>query len=91
MATKEESDPEVIRRNFSLNLREDGTVARVIEKPRYTSNHLKGVGLYLFDTAIFDAVRRTPRTAMRDEYELTDSIQVFIDDGHPVRPALSII
>ena len=28
---------------------------------------------------------------MRDEYELTDSIQVFIDDGHPVRPALSII
>ena len=47
--------------------------------------HLKGVGLYLFDLQVFDAIRRTPRTAMRDEYEITDSIQVMIDDGHVVR------
>jgi dTDP-glucose pyrophosphorylase len=41
----------------------------------------------LFDRHIFDAVRRTPRTAMRDEYEITDAIQIFIDDGHRVRAA----
>jgi dTDP-glucose pyrophosphorylase len=48
------------------------------------------VGIYLFDLTIFDAIRRTPRTAMRDEYEITHSIQVLIDDGYPVRALHSI-
>ena len=29
-------------------------------------------------------IRRTPRTALRDEYELTDAIQILIEDGFPV-------
>lgn len=90
LACKEEDDPAAIRRNFSVVLDESGYVMRVVEKPRYTTNRLKGVGLYLFDLTIFDAVRRTPRTAMRDEYEITDSIQVLIDDGQPVRVARAI-
>jgi dTDP-glucose pyrophosphorylase len=32
-------------------------------------------------------VRRTPRTALRDEYEITDAIQIFLDDGYRVRAA----
>jgi len=36
----------------------------------------------VFDPHIFDAIRRTPRTAMRDEYEITDSIQILINDGY---------
>jgi dTDP-glucose pyrophosphorylase len=56
-------------------------VHRVIEKPRYVDSQLKGCGLYVFDQHIFDAIRRTPRTAMRDEYEITDSIQILINDG----------
>lgn len=91
LATKEENDPEAIRRNYSLTLSPDGFVTRVVEKPRHANNRLKGVGLYLFDLTIFDAIRRTPRTAMRDEYEITDSIQVVIDDDYPVRPASCII
>jgi len=87
LGTKEEHDPEAIQRNFAILLREDGLVSRVVEKPRHAPNHLKGVGIYLFDPVVFDAIRRTPRTALRDEYELTDAIQVMIDDGHPVRPA----
>jgi glucose-1-phosphate thymidylyltransferase len=80
-----EDEPEAIRRNFAITLSPDGFVTRVIEKPRHTPNRLKGVGLYLFDLPMFDSIRRTPRTAMRDEYEITDAIQVFIDDGYPVR------
>jgi dTDP-glucose pyrophosphorylase len=87
LATKEENDPAAIRRNFTVNLSPEGFVTRVVEKPRFAPNRLKGVGLYLFDLTIFDAIRRTPRTAMRNEYEITDSIQVMIDDGHPVRVA----
>lgn len=84
LATKVEEDVEAIKRNFTVTLDERGFVRRVIEKPRHPRTHLKGCGLYLFDSAIFDAIRRTPRTALRDEYEITDSIQIFIEDGYGV-------
>jgi dTDP-glucose pyrophosphorylase len=85
LATKIEPDIDAIKRNFSVLLDERGAVRRVIEKPRHPVNNLKGCGLYLFDLHIFDAVRRTPRTASRDEYEITDSIQILIDDGFTVK------
>ncbi|HHI79217.1 MAG TPA: hypothetical protein ENK02_04505 [Planctomycetes bacterium] len=81
LAVKKESDPSAIMRNFVVHLGADGSVTRVIEKPRHPRTDLKGCGLYLFTPAFFDAVRRTPRTAMRDEYEITDAIQIFIEDG----------
>ncbi len=81
LAVKKEPDPAAIMRNFVVHLGEDGAVTRVIEKPRHPRTDLKGCGLYLFSPAFFDAVRRTPRTAMRDEYEITDAIQIFIEDG----------
>ena len=88
LAVKDEADPEAIKRNFAVLLDEgSGYVRRVIEKPRRVTNRMKGCGLYLFDERIFEAVRRTPRTAMRDEYELTDSIQILIDYEYPVLAA----
>jgi len=87
LATKIEKDREAIKRNFTVMMNPDGKVRRVIEKPRHIINDIKGCGLYLFDLHIFDAIRRTPRTAMRDEYEITDSIQILIDDGFTVKTA----
>jgi dTDP-glucose pyrophosphorylase len=82
-----EDTPENVRRNFAIYVGANGLVTRVVEKPRHVPNRLKGVGAYLFDLAVFDAIRRTPRTALRDEYELTDAIQVMIDQGSTVRAA----
>jgi dTDP-glucose pyrophosphorylase len=87
LAVKREKDAEYIKRNYAVLLHESGMVKRVVEKPRYISNNLKGCGIYFFDLPIFDAIRRTPRTAMRDEYEITSSIQILIEDGYPVYPA----
>lgn len=87
LAVKEEADVEAVRRNFVAIEDERGRVVRVIEKPRHPRGRLKGCGIYLFRPDFFDALRRTPRTAMRDEYELTDGIQIFIDDGYLVRTA----
>ncbi|MGE0355941.1 MAG: sugar phosphate nucleotidyltransferase [Burkholderiales bacterium] len=84
LAVKHETDPESIRRNFTVHQDAEGRVQRVIEKPRYVHSSIKGCGLYLFDLPVFDAIRRTPRTAMRDEYEITDTIQIMVDDGLPV-------
>jgi NDP-sugar pyrophosphorylase family protein len=79
-----EPDPAMVRRNFVIDAEASGRVRRVIEKPRYVDSQLKGCGLYVFDPHVFDAIRRTPRTAMRDEYEITDSIQILINDGYVV-------
>jgi dTDP-glucose pyrophosphorylase len=86
LAAKVEPDPKAVSRNFAI-YEEDGVVTRVIEKPRHARTNLKGCGLYLFGPEIFDAIRRTPRTAMRDEYEITDSIQILINDQVQVRTA----
>ncbi len=90
LAAKHEPDPRNVSKNFAMVLGDDGRVRRVIEKPRHPPNNLKGVGLYLFDLTVFDAIRRTPRTAARDEYEITESIQVMIDDGLPVGVSMCI-
>jgi dTDP-glucose pyrophosphorylase len=87
LACKREPNLEAIKRNFIVLTGDDGLVQRVIEKPRHPRTDLKGCGIYLFDQAFFDAVRRTPRTAMRNEYEITDSIQIFLDDGYKVEAA----
>lgn len=87
LAVKREPDPAAIRRNFVVLSDDKGRVSRVIEKPRHPRTDLKGCGIYLFEQAFFDAVRRTPRTALRNEYEITDSIQIFIEDGYHVHAA----
>jgi dTDP-glucose pyrophosphorylase len=84
LVSMSDPNPESVRRNFVIKADDNGRVQRVIEKPRYSDSQLKGCGLYVFDQHIFDAIRRTPRTAMRDEYEITDSIQILIDDGYRV-------
>lgn len=70
--------------HFGIILHESGMVKRVVEKPSHIHSPLKGCGIYYFNPVIFDAIRRTPRTAMRDQYEITDSIQILIDDGFPI-------
>ena len=87
LAVKEEQDAGAVRKNFVVTLDDTGAVRRVIEKPRHVEGMLKGCGIYLFDLHIFDAIRRTPRTALRDEYELTDAVQILIGDGHSVGAA----
>ena len=87
LACKREPNLEAIKRNFIVLTDAQGVVQRVVEKPRHPRTDLKGCGIYLFDQAFFDAVRRTPRTAMRNEYEITDSIQIFLDDGYKVEAA----
>jgi dTDP-glucose pyrophosphorylase len=85
-----ENQVDAIKRNYCIIADESGKASRVIEKPSHPRSNLKGVGVYVFNTAIFDAIKRTPRTAMRNEYEITHSIQLFIDDGYDVRVSLCI-
>ena len=88
LATDKTPAAEALRRNFAVHVAADGYVTRVVEKPRGLGRPRgveRGVGVYLFDLPLFDAIRRTPRTGPNREYEITSSVQCLIDEGHPVR------
>lgn len=87
LAVQNATDSDFSELHYSIILHSNNMVKRVVEKPRYIIGNLKGCGIYYFDPVVFDAIRRTPRTAMRDQYEIADAIQILIDDGLPVYPA----
>jgi dTDP-glucose pyrophosphorylase len=76
--------PEAVRRNFAVIADQEGRIERVIEKPANPPTDLKGCGIYVFDQTIFDAIRRTRRSSLRNEYEITDAIQILLGLGRPV-------
>ncbi|MDR9459796.1 MAG: sugar phosphate nucleotidyltransferase [Dehalococcoidia bacterium] len=62
---------------------EEGHVVRIYEKVANPPSNLANAGLYLLTTDIFAAasgVKKSPR----GEYELTDSLQLLIDEQHRV-------
>ena len=81
VAVRWEDNPDYLKRNFLIETDSHGRVLRVTEKPDLKTGGLKGCGIYFFKASIFDAIRRTPRSPLRNEYELTDSIQTLIDKG----------
>lgn len=82
MAAKREPDRQALCEACTLHVDEEGRILRIVEKPKVPTTDLKGCGIYLFQPEIFDAVRRTPRTALRDEYELSISVEIYIQAGY---------
>jgi len=60
-------------------------ISGLVEKPsRESAPSTYAIGgRYVFDSAIFDCIERTPRGA-GGEYQITDAIRLMLDDGHKV-------
>jgi len=69
--------------NFGIvDIYSDGRIKKIVEKPdrENAPSNLANAGIYILPNQVFDAVRETSISS-RDEYELTDSIQLLIDNG----------
>ncbi len=79
LLVKEVKDPS----RFGVIEREDGLVKRIVEKPKpgEAPSNYANIGVYSFTRDIFDYIRKTP-LSYRGEYEITDSIELSIEDGN---------
>ena len=61
----------------------EGKIVHIYEKTAESPSHVVNAGVYLFTPDIFGAISRTPKSP-RGEYEITDSLQLMIDEGRDI-------
>lgn len=67
-----------------VELNEDGSIKRLIEKPKKPPTNLVLIGVYMFDKNVFKAANSI-HPSERNELEITDAIQWLIDNGYTVK------
>ncbi len=81
----ETSDTRAIRSSYSVEIK-DGYVSKVVEKPQELVNNYCGMGTYFFDRRVFNYIRKTPKSSLRNEVEITDTIQLMVASGERISP-----
>lgn len=86
---KHEEDPNKISHNYTAILNQD-RVLNLVEKPKNPVSDLMGLGSSLLTAKIFDYIRATPPSSLRNEVEITDAlskmaqkedVRVLMNDG----------
>ena len=63
-----------------VEVRKDGTVRSVEEKPAFTKSNLAQTGFFLYDSGVFELIRHV-QPSKRGELEITDVNKLYLEDG----------
>jgi glucose-1-phosphate thymidylyltransferase len=61
----------------------DNKISKIIEKPKNTNSNLAVIGIYFFTEKIFQIIEKL-KPSQRGELEITDAIQIMLEEGYDV-------
>lgn len=61
----------------------DNKINKIIEKPENTNSNLAVIGIYFFTKKIFKIIKKL-KPSKRGELEITDAIQLLLEEGHHI-------
>ncbi len=74
-----------IKRSYSIEIKQK-FLNKVVEKPKEIPNNYCGMGFYFLKNKVFDYIKLTAPSKLRNEIEITDVIQNMINKGEKIKP-----
>jgi len=59
------------------------TIKKIVEKPKNPTSNLAVIGVYFLTPKIFDIIKKL-KPSWRDELEITDALQLLMDEGNTI-------
>jgi len=75
-----EDDEAMLESTCCLRLDQDKRIVEIEEKPKKPFSNLRGCGIYVFQTDIFNYIEKTPLSLIRNEVEITETIALVLRD-----------
>jgi len=66
------------------DLNADGTIKKIMEKPKNPPTNLAVTGIYFLTTKIFNIIERL-KPSWRNELEITDALQMLLEEGNKIK------
>jgi len=76
-----ENNREILKSTCSIEIGPENKINKIVEKPETPSSNIRGTGIYLFSPKIFDYIEKTPVSNIRNEIEITDTINLVAQDN----------
>lgn len=76
-----EKNREVLKTTCCLKLDRNKRITKIMEKPDVQISNLRGCGVYVFNDEIFEYIKKTPLSPIRNEIEITHTINLVAEDG----------
>lgn len=76
-----EDNTDILRATCCLELDQQKRIIKIVEKPDQPFSNLRGCGVYVFHSDIFEYIEKTPPSPPRMESEITQTIALVSRDG----------